>query len=47
MVSNSFSFELQDVSDEIPHVDLPEPTSPVLELIPQVAHIDVHSVVVE
>jgi len=35
------------VSDVIPHGDLPQLTSSVLELVPQVAHIDVHSVVVE
>jgi len=46
-VLNYFSFSLQDVSDEIPHVDLPRPTSPVLELIPKVVHFDVHSYVGE
>jgi len=34
-------------SDEIPHGDLPQPTSTVLELIPQVTHVDMHSDVVE
>jgi len=43
MVLTSFGFALQD---EISHGDLPQPTSHLLELIPQVAHIEVHSDVV-
>jgi hypothetical protein len=31
MISIYFSFALQYVSDKIPHMDLPQPTSPVLE----------------
>jgi len=46
-VSNSFSFALKNVFDIIPYGTLAQSTSPVLELVPQVAHVDVHSDVVE
>lgn len=40
--ANSFSFALQNVTDEIPQGRLPQAVSPVLELS-EVAHDDVHS----
>ena len=45
--SNSSSFALQNVSYEIPRGTLPQLTSLVLELVPLVEHIGVHSYVVD
>jgi len=41
--TNSFSFALQNVTDEIPRGRLPGPDIPVLELVSDGVHDDVHS----
>jgi len=41
--SNSFRFALHNVTDHVPQGELPRPSSPVLEFVSPVAHVDMHS----
>ena len=45
MASDSYNFDVQHVFDDIPHGALS--TSSVLEQVPQVAHVELHSDIVE